>query len=91
LDKDFKSKLQGYIEEKVNEQQNYPQNTNYTILPASTLATIILIAGILGFVGFPTIGSIVAIWTGYTARRNTRSIAPKVSGDGMTTAGIAME
>jgi len=85
-----RAKLQGYIKEKVNEQQNYPQNTNYTILPTSTLATIILIEGILGFVGFPISGSMVAIWTGYTARKDTRSIAPNVSGDGMTTAGIVM-
>jgi len=69
-------------------QQNYPQNTNYTILPTSMLATIILIAGILGFVGFPIVGSIVAIWTGYRARRDTRPIAPKASGDGMTTQGL---
>lgn len=71
-------------------QQNYPQNTNYTILPTSTLATISLIAGILGFAGFPVIASIVAIWTGYAARNETRSIPPKASGDGMATAGIVM-
>ena len=71
-------------------QLSYPQNTNYTILPTSTLATISLIAGIMGFAGFPIIGSIVAILTGYAARNETRSIPPKASGDGMATAGIVM-
>jgi len=71
-------------------QQNYPQNMNYTILPTSTLATISLVAGILGFAGFPVIASVVAIWTGYAARNDTRSIPPRASGDGMATAGIVM-
>ena len=71
-------------------QQNYPQNMNYTILPTSTLAMISLIAGILGFVGFPVIASIVAIWTGYAARQETRAVPPRASGDGMATAGIVM-
>ncbi len=71
-------------------QQNYPQNMNYTILPTSTLATISLIAGILGFLGFPIIASIVALWTGYAARNETRSVPPRASGDGMATAGIVM-
>jgi len=63
---------------------------NYTILPTSTLATISLVAGILGFAGFPVIASVVAIWTGYAARNDTRSIPPRASGDGMATAGIVM-
>ena len=63
---------------------------NYTILPTSTLATISLIAGILGFLGFPIIASIVALWTGYAARNETRSVPPRASGDGMATAGIVM-
>ena len=71
-------------------QQNYPRNTNYTILPTSTLATTSLIAGILGFVMFPVIASIVAIWTGYEARKETRSVPPRAAGDGMATAGIVM-
>ena len=71
-------------------QQNYPQNMNYNVLPASTLAIVSLVAGILGFVAMPIIGSIVAIWAGYAARNETRSIPPKASGDGMATAGIVM-
>ena len=71
-------------------QQNYPQNMNYTVLPSSTLAIVSLVAGIVGFVAMPIIGSIVAIWAGYAARNETRSVPPKASGDGMATAGIVM-
>jgi hypothetical protein len=71
-------------------QQNYPQNMNYNVLPSSTLAIVSLVAGILGFTGLPIIASIVAIWAGYAARNETRSVPPKASGDGMATAGIVM-
>jgi hypothetical protein len=71
-------------------QQNLPQYSNYTILPASTLATISMISGILGFLVFPVVGSIVAILTGYAARKETRANPPTASGDGMATAGIVM-
>ena len=69
-------------------QHNFPQYTNYAVLPSSTLATISLIAGILGFVMLPVIGSIIAIWAGYAARKETRSVPPTASGDGLATAGI---
>ena len=71
-------------------QQNLPQYTNYGVLPSSTLATVSLIAGILGFIMLPVIGSVVALWTGYAARKETRAIPPTASGDGMATAGIVM-
>jgi hypothetical protein len=71
-------------------QQNAPQNMNYTVLPTSPLAIVSLIAGIMGFMGFPVIASIVAILTGYAARKETRSVPPKAAGDGMATAGIIM-
>jgi hypothetical protein len=71
-------------------QSNYPQNMNYPILPTSTFATVSLVAGILGFMGLPVIASIVAIWSGYEARKETRSVPPRASGDGMATAGIVM-
>ena len=71
-------------------QQNYPQNINYPILPSSTLATISMIAGILGFLILPVIASVVAIWTGYEARKETRSVPPRATGDGLATAGIVM-
>ena len=71
-------------------QQNLPQYTNYGVLPSSTMAIVSLIAGILGFMMLPVIGSIVALWAGYAARKETRAIPPTASGDGMATAGIVM-
>jgi hypothetical protein len=67
-----------------------PQNMNYVVLPSSTLATVSLVAGILGFVALPVIGSIVALWAGYSARKETRAVPPVAAGDGMATAGIIM-
>lgn len=71
-------------------QQSLPQPMYYAVLPSSTLATVSLISGILGFTMIPILGSIVALLTGYAARRDTRSIPPRASGDGLATAGIAM-
>ncbi len=71
-------------------QMNDPQNMNTNVLPTSTLATVSLVAGILGFTIFPVIATIVAIITGYMARKETRSIPPTAGGDGLATAGIIM-
>jgi hypothetical protein len=71
-------------------QPNLYQANNYVVLPSSTLAIVSLIAGILGFGPLPIIGSLVAIFTGYSARKDTRAIPPRASGDGMATAGIVM-
>jgi hypothetical protein len=71
------------------DQQNMPQSYQ-PMLPSSTLATISLIAGILGFTMLPLIGSIVALVTGYEARKETRALPPRASGDGLATAGIIM-
>jgi hypothetical protein len=59
-------------------------------LPSSTMATVSLVCGILGFTAFPLLGSIVALITGYQARKETRSVPPTASGDGNATAGIVM-
>jgi hypothetical protein len=59
-------------------------------LPNSTMAVISLVAGILGFTMLPLLGSVVALITGYSARKETRSVPPRASGDGMATAGIVM-
>jgi hypothetical protein len=64
--------------------------TNYNILPTSTMAIISLIAGILGFTMLPVVGSIVAILTGYAARKETRVVPALAGGDGLATAGIIM-
>ena len=71
-------------------QHNTPQYTNYAVLPSSTLAIVSLIAGILGFMMLPVIGSFVALWAGYSARKETRAVPPTASGDGLATAGIVM-
>jgi hypothetical protein len=73
---------------------NYPQNPNYyppaAALPTSTMAIVSLVAGILGLSAFPFIGSIIAIFTGMSARGETRANPPRASGDGLATAGIIM-
>ncbi len=74
-------------EQKMNQQDPY----NYGVaLPTSTMATISLVAGILGFTLFPFIASIVALFTGYAARKETRAVPPTAGGDGLATAGIVM-
>ena len=72
------------------DQQNYPQSVNEPVLPTSTLAIVSLIAGILGFTAVPILGGIVALFTGYAARKETRTVPLKFSGDGLATAGIIM-
>ena len=72
-------------------QQNLPNYEGYPApLPTSTMATVSMIAGILGFTFLPLIGTIIALITGYMARQETHSVPPKASGDGMATAGIIM-
>src|SRR3990172_2639440 len=72
-------------------QQNLPNYGGYpTSLPTSTMATVSMISGILGFFILPLLGSIIALITGYMARQETRAVPPKASGDGMATAGIVM-
>jgi hypothetical protein len=70
--------------------ENVPQPITYYVMPSSTLATVSLISGILGFIMLPVIGSVIALWAGYAARKETRSIPPRASGDGLATAGIVM-
>jgi hypothetical protein len=70
-------------------QQDFPQG-NYQPLPTSTLAVVSLISAILGFIALPVIGPIVALFTGYAARNETRAAPPTASGDGLATAGIVM-
>jgi hypothetical protein len=59
-------------------------------LPTSTLALVSMIAGIVGFFLLPVVGTIVALITGYMARKETRAVPPQAAGDGMATAGIIM-
>ena len=62
----------------------------YNILPTSTMAVVSLVAAILGFSALPLIGGVVALITGYAARKETRSTPPTATGDGLATAGIVM-
>jgi len=69
---------------------SYNYNVSGIPLPTSTAALVSLIAGILGFVMLPVVASVVAIFAGYAARKETRAVPPTASGDGMATAGIVM-
>ncbi len=71
------------------DQPRPSQTSPYTPLPASGLAIASLVTGILGFMG-PVVFSLVALLTGYAARKETRSIPPRAAGDGLATAGIIM-
>lgn len=59
------------------------------VLPTSGMAIASLVTGILGFMG-PVLFSIIAVVTGYAARKETRGVPPSASGDGFATAGILM-
>ena len=48
-----------------------------------------LVTGILGFMG-PVIFSLVAIFTGQAARKETRAVPPTAAGDGLATVGIIL-
>lgn len=56
----------------------------------STLAIVSLIMGILGLTFLPTIGSIVAVITGYMAQKEIRQSSGSLSGQGLATAGLVM-
>jgi len=66
----------------------YPNDVSQT--PNSTMALVSLIAGILGLTFLPTIGSIVALVTGYMAKKEIRESAGALSGDGMATVGLIL-
>lgn len=59
-------------------------------VPDSSTALISLIAGILGLTFLPVIGSIVALITGYNARREIRESSGTKGGEGMAQAGIIL-
>lgn len=71
------------------QQPDYSHRAYYP-LPTSTLAIISLVAGILSFIAFPLLGSAVAIFAGYQARKETRAVPPLASGDGLATTGIIL-
>ena len=56
--------------------------------PTSTLAVISLIAGVTGFTLFPLAGSLIAVVTGWYARREIEAAAGTIQGDGLALAGL---
>ena len=56
----------------------------------STLATVSLISGILGFTLLPTIGSIIAIVTGHMAKNEIKKSFGALDGNGLATAGLIL-
>jgi hypothetical protein len=68
---------------------NPPEGVPYQ-RPNSSMAIVSLIAGILGITFFPLLGSIVALITGYAARKEIQESAGALAGDGMATAGLVM-
>lgn len=58
--------------------------------PTSTLAVISLIAGVTGFTLFPLAGSLVAVLTGWFARREIEAAGGAIQGDGLALAGLIL-
>lgn len=58
--------------------------------PNSTMAVVSLIAGILGLTILPVIGGIVALFTGYSARKEIQESYGDLGGEGYATVGIVM-
>jgi hypothetical protein len=66
-----------------------PYGTAYSP-PNSTMATVSLISGILGLTFLPFLGSIVALITGYMAKKEIVESRGAVGGDGSAKAGIIL-
>jgi hypothetical protein len=58
--------------------------------PASSMAIISLISGVLGLTLLPVVGSIAAVITAILARREIRESAGALGGDGLATAGLVL-
>ena len=69
---------------------NIYQQTPPLTPQSSTLAMVSMIAGIVGWILAPFIGSLVAIITGHMAKREIRESAGQLGGDGMATAGLVL-
>ena len=68
-------------------QNYYPSSQT---LPNSTMAIVSLVMGILGFTFLPVIGSIVALITGYMAKKEINESSGMLAGVGMATTGIIL-
>jgi len=69
---------------------NAPTENVVQAKPNSTMALVSLIAGITGLTILPTVGCIVALITGYMAKKEIREAAGAMGGEGMATAGLIL-
>lgn len=69
------------------DQHDYPSPQS---LPNSAIAVVSLVSGILGITFIPVLGSLVALITGYLARKEIRDYPQSVAGDGMAITGIIL-
>lgn len=58
--------------------------------PTNTMAVVSLVAGVLSWVLFPVIGSIVGVVTGHIARSEIKASMGAQSGDGLAIAGLIL-
>ena len=68
-------------------QNYYPSSQT---LPNSTMAIVSLVSGILGLTFLPVIGSIIALITGYMAKKEINENLGTLAGAGMATGGIVL-
>ena len=54
------------------------------------MAVVSLVAGIIGWVMFPLISSVIAVITGHMAKNEIRSSGGRIGGDGLATAGLIL-
>ena len=67
-----------------------PAGTTPASPPNSTMAVVSLISGILGLTLLPIIGGLVALFTGYYARKEIRESYGALGGEGLATIGIVL-
>lgn len=68
---------------------NYPPSQTSNP-PTNTMAIVSLVAGVLSWVFFPILGSIVGVITGHMARGEIKASLGAQSGDGLAIAGLIL-
>ena len=74
----------------MSQEPVYQQVPPPPIVPNSTMATVSMISGIVGWTVAPLLGSLVAIITGHMAKKEIKENPGRLGGDGMATAGLVM-
>jgi len=67
-----------------------PDIQNKTPAPTSSFSTTSLIMGVLGWTLIPIVGAIIAVITGYIAKKDIRQSNGLLGGDGIATAGLIL-